>query len=142
MPSGEAFTDGQQREITRAVTTASAETGLHFSIFVGNPEGSPRDYAERLHAALGRKAAQAVLVLVAPGGRHLEVVAGPEASRRIPDRACALAGLSMRAAFAGGDLCGGIVTGVRMLAETAGARAIAGGGAHGGSAHAALGSRH
>jgi hypothetical protein len=33
---------------------------------------------------------------------------------------CALAALGMRAAFSGGDLTGGIVTGLRMLADAAG----------------------
>jgi hypothetical protein len=61
-----------------------------------------------------------VLVLVSPGDRLLEVVTGETSSRRISDRACALAALSMTTSFAGGDLVGGIVTGIRMLAESAG----------------------
>ena len=52
--------------------------------------------------------------------RQLEIVTGKESSRRLSDRSCALAALSMTTSFAGGDLVGGIVTGVRMLAESAG----------------------
>jgi uncharacterized membrane protein YgcG len=120
VPSGEAFTDGQVREISRACTAAGQETGLHFSVYVGPAEGDVREHAERLHAALDRRAPLAVLVLVAPGDRQLEIVTGKESSRRLSDRACALAALSMTTAFAGGDLVGGIVTGVRMLSEAAG----------------------
>ena len=126
MPSGKAsersepFTDGQVREISKACSTASAESGLLYSVFVGPVEGEIRDHAERLHAALGPSAPRAVLVLVAPGDRQLEIVTGKESSRRLSDRACALAALSMTTAFSGGDLVGGIVTGLRMLSEAAG----------------------
>ena len=127
MPSGrpgesssEPFTDGQVREISRACSQASAESGLHYSVFVGPVEGEIRDHAERLHAALGKQASRSVLVLVAPGDRQLEIVTGKESSRRLSDRACALAALSMTTAFSGGDLVGGIVTGLRMLSEASG----------------------
>ena len=63
-------------------------------------------------AALGRA------VELAP--EYEEVVTGEAAARRLSDRACALAALSMTTSFAGGDLAGGIVTGIRMLAEAAG----------------------
>jgi uncharacterized membrane protein YgcG len=120
VPSGEPFTDEQIREISRGCGTASAETGLHYSVYVGPVEGDVRDHAERLHAALGAQAPSAVLVLVAPGDRQLEVVTGKTSGRRLSDRACALAALSMTTAFSGGNLVGGIVTGVRMLSEAAG----------------------
>jgi hypothetical protein len=118
--SVEPFTDGQIREISRGCSTASAETGLHYSVYVGPVEGEIRDHAERLHAALGPRAARGVLVLVAPGDRQLEIVTGKESARRLSDRACALAALSMTTSFSGGDLVGGTVTGLRMLSEAAG----------------------
>jgi uncharacterized membrane protein YgcG len=114
------FTEGQIREISRACSTASAESGLHFSVYVGAVEGDIREHAERLHAALGAVASGGALVLVAPGDRQLEIVTGKESARRLSDRACALAALSMTTSFAGGDLVGGIVTGLRMLSEAAG----------------------
>jgi hypothetical protein len=61
---------------------------------------------------------------VSPGDRLLEIVTGKESARRLSDRACALAALSMTTSFAGGDLTGGVVTGLRMLSESAG-RAVA-----------------
>ncbi len=139
MPTGEAFTDGQLREISAALSTASNESGLHFSVFVGAPDGPPRDYAERLLAALGDRAETGVLMLVSPGDRRLEIVTGTAASRRVPDRACALAALSMRTSFVGGDLAGGIVTGIRMLAEAAGESREIAGTSHTGAAPPALG---
>lgn len=99
---------------------ASRESGLHYSVYVGPVDGEIREHAERLHGALGARAANGVLVLVAPGDRQLEIVTGKESSRRLSDRSCALAALSMTTAFSGGDLVGGIVTGIRMLSESAG----------------------
>lgn len=120
MPSGEAFTNDQIDSIERVVETADSETGLSFSVYIGGADGDIRDAAERLHARSGPGAATAVLVMVSPGDRLLEIVTGTESARRLSDRACALAALSMTTSFAGGDLAGGIVTGVRMLAEAAG----------------------
>jgi len=120
VPSGEAFTSEQARSIEKVVETAHSETGLTFSVYIGDVEGDIRDAAERLHAEFGPRATDTVLVLVSPGDRLLEVVTGEASGRRISDRACALAALSMTTSFAGGDLAGGIVTGIRMLAEAAG----------------------
>jgi len=120
VPSGEAFTNDQIRSIERVVETADTETGLTFSVYIGGATGDIRDEAERLHASFGATAGETVLVLVSPGDRLLEIVTGATSSRRVSDRACALAALSMTTSFAGGDLVGGIVTGVRMLAEAAG----------------------
>jgi uncharacterized membrane protein YgcG len=126
VPSGEAFTDAQTREISRATATASAATTLHFSVYVGAVDGDIRDYAERLHAALGEAAERAVLIAVSPADRQLEIVTGAAAARRLSDRSCALAALSMTTAFAGGDLVGGVVTGLRMLSESAGRELVSG----------------
>jgi uncharacterized membrane protein YgcG len=120
VPSGEAFTNDQTRDIERVVETANAETGLRFSVYIGGAEGDIRDAAEKLHATFGADATNTVLVMVSPGDRLLEIVTGEASARRLSDRACALAALSMTTSFAGGDLAGGILTGVRMLAEAAG----------------------
>jgi uncharacterized membrane protein YgcG len=120
VPSGEAFTNEQFDEIDRVVTGATGETGLRFSVYVGNLDGEIRDAAEKMHSGFGADAANVVLVVVSPGDRLLEIVTGEASGRRLTDRSCALAALSMTTSFAGGDLAGGIVTGVRMLAEAAG----------------------
>jgi len=120
VPSGEPFTNEQSRDIERVVEAAAAETGLVFSVYVGNVDGDIRDVAEARHAEFGDGATHTVLVMIAPADRLLEIVTGETSGRRLSDRACALAALSMTTAFAGGDLAGGILTGVRMLAEAAG----------------------
>jgi uncharacterized membrane protein YgcG len=63
-----------------------------------------------------------VLLVVAPGQRRVEIVTGPRVRRRVPDRVCALAVLSMTTAFSGGDLAGGIVDALRQIADSAGRR--------------------
>lgn len=121
MPTGEAFTESQIAEIERAVIRATTETGIRFSVFVGEPrDENTRLFAEKAHSALGDEAPDAVLILVAPGRRRLEIVTGRDVKLRLGDRTCGLAALSMASAFGGGDLVGGIVTGVRMLADAAG----------------------
>ena len=128
MPSGdnEPFSDAQVREISRACNTASSETGLHYSVYVGAAEGEPHAFAQRLHAALVTPDRSVLVMVVAPQDRQLEIVTGKESSRRLSDRACALAALSMTTSFAGGDLVGGIVTGLRMLSEASGRELAAG----------------
>jgi uncharacterized membrane protein YgcG len=120
VPSGEDFTSDQVTDLERVVETARAETGLTFWLYIGGADGDIRDAAEKLHAGLGAGASGSVLVMVSPGDRLLEIVTGESAARRLTDRACALAALSMTTSFAGGDLVGGLVTGFRMLAEAAG----------------------
>jgi uncharacterized membrane protein YgcG len=61
-----------------------------------------------------------VLIAISPNQRLLEIVTGSDARRRILDRDAKLAALSMAAAFAGGDLGGGIVAGLSSLAGHAG----------------------
>ena len=115
-----------QRRIQDAIDSARHENGLDISVLVGDLElddlSQFRAGAERLHAALGARAATAVLLVVAPGQRRAEVVTGPGIRRRVPDRVCALAVLSMTTAFGGGDLAGGVVDGIRQIADAAGSR--------------------
>lgn len=119
MPTGEAFSERQHEEIVRAIRQARQESGLPVSVYVGELTGEPRAAAARLHGALGADMDRAVLVAVDPTARSLEIVTGRESARHLDERACALASMSMTSAFQGGDLAGGIVTGVRMLAEQA-----------------------
>jgi Domain of unknown function (DUF5130) len=114
------FTPRQLARLDEALTLSSRETGVDFSLYVGALEEPTRAHAERLHAGLGSKAPNGVLLAVSPAQRVLHIVTGELSSRRLPDRACALAALSMRAAFSLGDLVGGIVNGLRMLSDQAG----------------------
>ena len=117
----------QQERIEDAVERIRSENGLDVSVLVGDLELDRleqfRPASEKLHAALGEaRAPYAVLVVVAPGQRRIEVVTGEGIRRRVPDRVCALAVLSMTSAFGGGDLGGGIVDGLRQIADAAGKR--------------------
>jgi uncharacterized membrane protein YgcG len=117
VPAGNGFTTSQTEAISRAVRLAREQTGLGFSVYVGAADGKARPFAEQLLAQCGAEAASGVLVLVDPDGRQLEIVTGPQARKRVDDRSCALASLSMTSAFSGGDLAGGIVDGLRLLAQ-------------------------
>ena len=108
--------------IDEALTLASRETGLLFSLWVGDLGGRTRERAEDLHAALGDSAPEAVLVAVSPGERVVELVTGEESHRRVDDRGAKLAVMSMVASFKEGDLAGGIVEGLRVLADHAGSK--------------------
>ena len=99
---------------------SSHETGLTFSVYVGELAEPTRATAEALYEQLAARVDNGVLVAVSPGQRVLQIVTGAESAKRLPNRACALAALGMRASFANGDLTGGIVTGLRMLSDSAG----------------------
>lgn len=111
------FTATQLTRIDEALTLSSRETGLTFSVYVGELSQPTRAHAEALFEKLTD---DSVLVAVSPGQRNLHIVTGAGSATRLPNRACALAALAMRASFTNGDLTGGIVTGLRMLADSAG----------------------
>lgn len=117
----------EQERIEVALEACRTENGLDVSVLVGDLEIASLDQfraaAVKLHAALGSdRAEHAVLFVVAPGQRRVEIVTGGAVRRRVPDRVCALAVLSMTSAFAGGDLAGGIVDALRQVADAAGRR--------------------
>lgn len=113
------FAPRQLWRIDQAMSAADRETGLTFSVYIGEMDEPTRQAAELLHKQLGERAESAVLIAVSPNQRVVEIVTGGRARRLLPDRVCALAILSMTAAFEVGDLAGGIVTGLRMLADQA-----------------------
>jgi uncharacterized membrane protein YgcG len=101
--TGDGLDPRQQERIESAVERVRRENGLDVSVLVGDLELDDltqfRAAAERLHAALGERSPSAVLVVVAPGQRRVEVVTGPQVRRRVPDRVSALAVLGMTSAF-------------------------------------------
>jgi uncharacterized protein DUF5130 len=113
------FTTRQLLRLDDALRGADGSTGLTFSVYVGELDQPVRGHAEKLHSQL-IDPDQSVLIAVSPNQRVLEIVTGYEARRRIPDRQAKLAALSMAAAFGGGDLAGGLVSGIAQLAEQAG----------------------
>jgi len=119
-PVDHIFSFHELARLDEALTMSSRETGLRFTLYVGDLGKQTRVTAEELHGRSGPHPADAVLIAVSPGQRVVEVVTGAGAARRIPDRACALAVLSMTGAFAAGDLVGGIVNGLRQMSDQAG----------------------
>ncbi|MFD2093226.1 DUF5130 family protein [Blastococcus deserti] len=116
----EIFTFQELARLDEALTMSSRETGLRFTLYIGDLGRHTRVRAEELHARSGGNPSDSVLIAVSPGQRVVEVVTGAGAARRLPDRACALAVLSMTTSFAAGDLVGGIVNGLRQLSDQAG----------------------
>jgi hypothetical protein len=114
------FTAAQLARLDEALTLASRSAGLSFSVYLGDLAKETRREAERLHASIGSEAGHAVLIAVSPAQRVVEIVTGEEAARRLPDRGCKLAVMSMVASFKEGDLIGGLVSGLRMLCDQAG----------------------
>jgi len=111
------FTSRQLGRLDEALTLSSRESGLLFSLYVGALDAPTRAHAEALFERL---TPSSVLLAISPGQRVLHIVTGEESAQRLPNRACALAALTMRASFTNGDLTGGIVNGLRMLADSAG----------------------
>lgn len=113
------FTTRQLLRLDEAMRLADQSTGLVFSIYVGGLDEPSRDHAKKLHGELADPA-RSVLIAVSPNDRVLEIITGATARKRLPDRACKLAALSMVASFGGGDLAGGLVSGLAQLADHAG----------------------
>ena len=111
------FSPAERLRLDEALTMAGRETGLRFSLYLGELTGDTRAAAEDLHARSDPDPSAAVLLAVAPDQRVVEVVTGTAAARRLPDRACANAVLTMTAAFGRGDLVGGVVAGLRQLCD-------------------------
>lgn len=113
------FTTRQLLRLDETLRVADQQTGLIFSVYVGDLTEPVREAAQGLHRQI-EGAPRAVLVAVSPNQRVLEIVTGSEARKRISDRDAKLAALSMAASFAGGDLAGGVLAGLDQLATHAG----------------------
>jgi uncharacterized membrane protein YgcG len=118
VPAGKSLSPADQDRIKRAIRNAETSSGLTFSVLVGQAEDSSRSFAERLHSGLSDPD-RSVLVLCSPGSRVLEIVTGAEARRNLDDVECGLAAASMQSSFSGGDIIGGLVTGIQQLGESA-----------------------
>jgi len=113
---GENLTDRERADIERAAQRAGKLAGLTFRVLFAHADGDTRTYAERAHASLTDPAGS-VLIFIDPGARQTQVVTGSLAQRTIDDRAAALAVLAMTTGFSLGDLAGGVVDGLQMLAQ-------------------------
>jgi len=113
------FSTRQLLRLDEAMRLADRSTGLTFSVYLGELKEPTRECALAMHRRMP-ESDRTVLIAVSPNQRVLEIVTGAEARKRIPDRDTRLAALSMVAAFGGGDLVGGLVSGLDQLATRAG----------------------
>lgn len=114
------FNDKDMDRLSEALTMSSWETGLDFSIYIGEIGEDRRATVAKLHRSFGATAPNTCLIAVSPNERVVEIGVGEVAAKRLPDRSCNLAVLAMTANFDGGDLVGGLVNGLRMLSDQAG----------------------
>ena len=116
MPGSEGFSVSQKFAIDKAIREAETRSRYEFSVYVGTIEGAPRTYAEHLHGKLSAPA-RSVLVAVDPSARLFEVVTGSDVRRDLDDAGVRLVAASMQSDFAAGDLVGGIIRALGMLAD-------------------------
>ncbi len=119
---GEAFSHDQTDRLERARAAAEQQTGIAFAVRIGAIDGEPDLVAEQILAnQVPNPRVEAVLLLVSPGDRLVHVATTAGAKRRVSDQIAGLAVLTMTSSFTVGDLVGGIVNGLRQLADAAGA---------------------
>jgi hypothetical protein len=122
---GRPFTSEQLDRLERSRALAEQRTGVRFSVRVGAVDGDVKLEAERLLANIVTAPREpAVLILLSPGQRFVHIVTTPGAKRRISDGAAGLVALTMTSSFALGDLVGGLVNGLRQLADAAGPSSV------------------
>jgi len=114
------MTRRERRAVDRAVREAEDHTGLQFCIYLGPAEGDAHARAESLFVEAGLHERPAVLVLVAPDRRRVEVITAPAVRDRLTDDAAARAIEEMTPYFAEGRYVFGLVSGLRRLADEAG----------------------
>ncbi|MBI1375914.1 MAG: DUF5130 family protein [Frankiales bacterium] len=116
MPPGEALSAAQRARLQQSIVATEAATGLRIRLHLG-PLADGRAGAEALLVAEGTAAADTVVVAVDPGARALEIVTGTRAASQLSDRSCGLAALAMTSSFTAGDLVGGLVNGLQVIAD-------------------------
>ena len=118
------LTRHQHRRIVRSVEDAERTTGLQFCVYLGPTGHDPRAHAEALFEKAGLHTRPAVLLLVAPEARRVELVTSPEVRERVSDQTCANAIAEMTCFFARSDIAGGIVAGTQMLQAAIGGASV------------------
>lgn len=114
------LTRRQHRLVVRAVEHAEQTTGAQFCVYLGSAGEDPRSRAEAMFEEAGLHTRPAILLLVSPDARRVEVVTSPEIRRRVSDQACAEAVAAMTAHFGRSDITGGIVAGIQHLQAAVG----------------------
>ena len=118
--AGERISKADRQAIDDAVRDAESKTGLQFCVYLGPVGGDPREHAERAFVEAGLHDRPAVLVLVAPDHKRVEVVTAPDVRQRLTDDECEAAIAEMTPYFARNDFTAGLVVGIGELAERTG----------------------
>jgi uncharacterized membrane protein YgcG len=109
-----------RKRIDEAVHEAEAHTGLQFCVYLGPANEDTRAHAESMFVQAGLNERPAVLVLVAPDQRSVEIVTAPEAKQRLTDEECEAALTEMTPYFARNQFVDGLIVGLRELSERTG----------------------
>ena len=115
---GDPFRSVDRVALDETIRKAEQLARVEFSVFVGNVEGEPREFAGTLHATLAAPS-RSILIMVDPTQRVLEVVTGSYVRRTLSDNEVELAVAAMQSDFAADDLVTGLRRGIQMLAEHA-----------------------
>jgi len=117
------LTDAEKQRVNAAVSAAELQTGLEFCVIVGSrPQSDARHEAERAFHKLRMHERPAIMIMVVPHARTLEVVTAPDVDGRLTDKHCDQAVSVMTAAFSTADIVSGLELGVQTLASFAGPR--------------------
>jgi uncharacterized membrane protein YgcG len=109
-----------RQAIDDAVRDAESKTGLQFCVYLGPAGEDTRVHAERAFVEAGLHDRPAVLVLVAPDAKRVEVVTAPDARARLTDEECEASIAEMTPYFGRKDFVAGLVVGIGELAERTG----------------------
>jgi uncharacterized membrane protein YgcG len=116
--AGDRLGSAGRAALDETIRKAERVSRVEFSVFVGQAEGEPRDFARSLHAQLVAPK-RSILVMVDPDIRAVEVVTGSDVRRTLADPQVELALAAMQSQFVDGDLVGGLRRGIQLLAENA-----------------------
>lgn len=114
------LTRGQHRRVVRSVKHAERVTGAQFCVYLGPTSDDPRAHAHAMFQQAGLHTRPAILLLVSPQGRRVEVVTSPETRSRVSDLTCSEVVAEMTGFFGRSDIVGGIVAGIESLEAAVG----------------------
>ncbi|MBD8505698.1 DUF5130 family protein [Hoyosella sp. G463] len=100
--------------LDEALIRATRDTGIKFTIYLGDLGAESNDKAFELLDSLD-DAAHSALIAVAPGERRIEVVSGSAVAHRVTDRICQLGITAALPLLREGDLLDGLVAAVKVM---------------------------
>lgn len=109
------LTRKQHRRVVHSVKDAERVTGAQFCVYLGPTSDDPRAHANAMFQEAGLHTRPAILLLVSPEGRRVEVVTSPETRSRVSDQTCSEVVAEMTGFFGRSDIVGGIVAGIERL---------------------------